>query len=210
MRAIEAAQCAEIAYRVNGKGPAAQLGYQYKQIRANCLRGWIGHKEGKTVVAIRGTVFPKNGRSTLEENLLTDLVHWCGPGKVHEGFYRLLWRLLRPIKQHLIVGNRLYFTGHSMGAALAVLAASVIGADRVFVFGCPRIGDQEFAQEINRTLRVTRYENRCDLVTRLPIKGALKHPSGRTGLYKPVGRVVKMSAFGHSMKAYINGLQMRA
>ena len=70
---------------------------------------------------------------------------------------------------------RIRITGHSLGAALALLCAVDIqynfkNADiEVFLFGCPRVGNKAFVRSYNKrvfkTLRVT---NGNDIVTKLP------------------------------------------
>ncbi|MGH7128824.1 MAG: alpha/beta fold hydrolase, partial [Planctomycetaceae bacterium] len=71
--------------------------------------------------------------------------------------------------------RRLFLTGHSMGGALATLAAArldSIGAhiSGVYTFGSPRVGDRAFAQAYHKRLgHVTyRYRNNNDVFTLLP------------------------------------------
>jgi triacylglycerol lipase len=63
------------------------------------------------------------------------------------------------------------FTGHSLGAALAALAASLFGAanagSALYTIGSPRVGNPEFAATLD-ALEVQRYVDCCDLVTRVP------------------------------------------
>jgi triacylglycerol lipase len=69
----------------------------------------------------------------------------------------------------------LVVTGHSLGGALAVLAADILNAQgflihSVYTFGQPRVGDATFAARYNMTLgqRTFRIVNSNDLVPRLP------------------------------------------
>ncbi|KAK4802496.1 hypothetical protein SAY86_000699 [Trapa natans] len=67
-------------------------------------------------------------------------------------------------------------TGHSLGAALALLVAdelSTCAPDMppvaVFSFGGPRVGNQDFAERIGRkNVKVLRIVNNQDLITRVP------------------------------------------
>jgi len=66
-------------------------------------------------------------------------------------------------------------SGHSRGAALAVLCAVDIQynfPDRdieVILFGCPRIGNKAFVQSFNKRIHKTiRIENANDIVTKIP------------------------------------------
>lgn len=66
-------------------------------------------------------------------------------------------------------------TGHSYGAALAVLCAVDLQYNfpekdfEVVLFGCPRVGNRAFAQSFNRRVFKTfRVENGNDIVTKVP------------------------------------------
>jgi len=69
----------------------------------------------------------------------------------------------------------LWFTGHSLGASLAALAADRVAAedrpiDGVYTFGQPRTGDEQWARRYNGRIghRSFRFVNNNDLVTRVP------------------------------------------
>ncbi|MDR0406197.1 MAG: lipase family protein [Clostridiales bacterium] len=71
--------------------------------------------------------------------------------------------------------DKIIVSGHSYGAALAVLCAVDLqynfkGKDvAVFLFGCPRVGNAAFAASYNRRVFKTfRVENSNDVVTKLP------------------------------------------
>jgi len=73
------------------------------------------------------------------------------------------------------VGRQLVFGGHSLGAALAALAAMKAAANgravsAVYTFGMPRTGDTTFAEAYNRTLgdRTYRFVYECDVVPTVP------------------------------------------
>jgi len=72
-------------------------------------------------------------------------------------------------------GRQLVFGGHSLGGALAVLAAmKAVGAGRdvsaVYTFGMPRAGNTAFAESYNRTLgdRTYRFVYEVDVVPTVP------------------------------------------
>ncbi len=107
------------------------------------------------------------------------------PPKVHSGFlnswkpvaHDVLYEVER--LQNLYPGAKLYTTGHSLGAALATLAAYVLEYDNglkvegVYTFGQPRVGNKEFSTFYNAnsathvTWRVTHHR---DIVPHLPPK----------------------------------------
>ncbi len=96
---------------------------------------------------------------------------WPSGGRVHRGFGRLLKRIWPAIAADLqAVGQPLYFTGHSLGGALAILAASLHPARAVYSFGAPRIGNRAFARTL-ADARVFNITNPHDIVTHLPPAG---------------------------------------
>ena len=96
---------------------------------------------------------------------------WGPGGKVHQGFSRALrgaWGQVRPALEG-VAGPCLY-TGHSLGAALATLAASLTPPRAVYTFGSPRVGDAAFADSL-KGIPIHRVVNQRDLVPTLPPPG---------------------------------------
>lgn len=95
-------------------------------------------------------------------------------GYVHEGFAGALDLIWTPVSKWLkSVGDKdVWVTGHSLGGALAVLAASRLesGAVHVCTFGQPRVGDEAFVEASNRKLGrlYCRFVHHRDIVPRLP------------------------------------------
>jgi triacylglycerol lipase len=92
---------------------------------------------------------------------------------VHSGFLEALneiWPALEAELQRL-PGRKVWFCGHSLGGALATLAADRFAETRgVCTFGCPLVGDAAFAEGYIARLdgRSLRYVNHRDIVTRVP------------------------------------------
>ena len=90
-------------------------------------------------------------------------------GRVHMGFADALERIWNDIDAALAgLEGELLCTGHSLGAALATLAASRRPGSRLITFGSPRVGDDDFVAALEDQADVSRFVNCCDLVTRLP------------------------------------------
>jgi triacylglycerol lipase len=104
------------------------------------------------------------------------------PGRVHEGFTKALEpvaarldELVAQLKSRRVL---LHVTGHSLGGALATLAALRFGRageaacpiHTVHTFGSPRVGDAAFVQAFEEQFagRAYRFVNDEDLVTRVP------------------------------------------
>lgn len=71
---------------------------------------------------------------------------------------------------------KLYVTGHSLGAAVAMLAGSSLRkqgmAPSVYLYGCPKVGNAKFADFIASQPGITaRITNKADLVTAFPFRG---------------------------------------
>ena len=122
-----------------------------------------------TVLSFRGT------EVTEKSDVLADLksgknIEACG-GKVHVGFKGEINKLWPSISKAL-EDNRcnVYVTGHSLGAAMATIAASRM-QDRVIAlvtFGSPRVGNREFVNSL--FVEHYRVQNNCDDVTKVPFK----------------------------------------
>lgn len=91
-------------------------------------------------------------------------------GKVHVGFKGELDKLWPSIEKALANVDNVYITGHSLGAAMATIAASRIQdkAIALITFGSPRVGTGAFVN----SLKVTHYrvQNNCDDVTKVPFR----------------------------------------
>jgi len=107
-------------------------------------------------------------------------------GNIHTGFYKALMDIWPQMKSCIRSfrrtlddhpGRSLWLTGHSLGGALATLAAAtLIEADETFygayTFGSPRVGDRVFARNFNVEAKnkVFRFQNNNDLVSRIPTR----------------------------------------
>ena len=128
----------------------------------------------RAVLAFRGTeLLERAPTAGFGNDLLADfhvtLVE-CAGVEVHRGFLRELDKLwaegVLPELQALSRDVPLWVTGHSMGGAMATLAALRVACAGVVTFGEPRVGRQ-----LDRALRSQchiRYINGSDPVTRLP------------------------------------------
>lgn len=99
-------------------------------------------------------------------------------GRIHSGFDEALRKVEGKIQERLDSGDfddkPLFLTGHSLGGALAMLAARrlthVGGLAGCYTFGAPRVGDDEWVAGLK--VPVYRVVNAADCVTMLP-PGAL-------------------------------------
>jgi hypothetical protein len=124
-------------------------------------------------VAFRGT--EPDQPSDVFDDAKFPLVGWDGSGAlVHQGFrdaVARVWALVEPQITVLSPTHSVWFTGHSLGAALATLAASrFVNTAGVCTFGSPRVGDHEFATAFSTRFgaRALRYVADTDVVTHVP------------------------------------------
>ena len=133
------------------------------------------------VVAFRGT--EQEDPTDMSHNLDTLPTPWENGGNVHKGFKKyldLIWAELdRWLQEH---PGRLLFTGHSLGAALGTLAASLRKPARLVTIGSPRVGDRDFVETLSG-FDISRYVDCCDVVTRLPPPIGFVHVNQETPLY---------------------------
>ena len=123
------------------------------------------------VLAFRGT--DADDPTDIGDDLNVLPENWAPGGKVHKGFAQALMEIWDGVEAALknIEDYTLLFTGHSLGAAMATLAASLHTPNSLYTFGSPRVGDAGFAAAIEGKLHNHRYVDCCDLVARVPPEG---------------------------------------
>ena len=118
-------------------------------------------------------------------------------GWVHSGFrgeLDKLWNMVTNIlDQHTDL--KLYICGHSLGAAMATLAASRL-EDRVielYTYGSPRVGTRGFVK--NAHVTHWRFVNNNDIVTRVPLALMGYKHHGTLCYINHYGKIRKMTAW---------------
>jgi triacylglycerol lipase len=135
--------------------------------------GLIGERDKAVVLAFAGT------DPGVWQNLVSDFTPIPRDGSdTHDGF-RVAEAAARPDIDRAIAlcrqsGKPLFITGHSLGAALAALAAlraakAGVPPAAVYTFGMPRVGGPQFTASYGSLSNVTyRLVHGIDLVTRVP------------------------------------------
>ena len=94
-------------------------------------------------------------------------------GRVHSGFLRAFMEVshdLDALWKEKSGGRKLWLAGHSLGGALATLAAAHLGREAVqglYTYGCPRVGDAKFTSVLPESSHF-RFVHRADWVVRQP------------------------------------------
>ncbi len=197
---------------------AAQLAYKpIRKVKSQVKKKWGFDKciffdkkhtqaymianEEIVILAFRGT------EKKVIQDWLTDLNFKLvkGPfsfGRVHKGFNTALghvWKDIRKVLKRLKTNKQsLFITGHSLGGALATLAAARfierhVYVDGLYTFGQPRVGNKNFVHSFDLLLkkRAFRFVNNEDIVTRVP---------PRVAGYKHIGTVIYFDSFGKLQK----------
>jgi triacylglycerol lipase len=118
------------------------------------IEGYVASFDEFAMVAFRGT------ESTSLADIVTDIKfakeEWKPGERVHEGFYRGFVRAWGNALSKIPSDRPVWFTGHSLGAALATLAADTfVTSERaaqyggVYTFGSPLVGDRAFVDGFN-------------------------------------------------------------
>ena len=139
-------------------------------------QSFIAGKDNHIVVCFRGTA---SRTDWITDANLFKTDSRDGKGRVHRGFKKALDGVWDQIAENLSSIDRdkkIYFIGHSLGAALAQLAAyrqATLDVDRiagVYVYGSPRIGNKDYkeAYDILLSEKTFMHINNTDLVTRVP------------------------------------------
>lgn len=143
--------------------------------------------EDYTLLAFRGTKTPHDFMTDLAcTPVRFDWIFSKAPalGEIHAGFGHALSDGLARIFQALTPRDQtkpLIITGHSLGGAFAVLAATCLAtmdtgirpASAIYTFGQPRVGLHNFCGSFERLLsgKLVRFVNQLDLVPRIPFTG---------------------------------------
>jgi len=170
---------------------------------------YIAHNDAFVIVVFRGTQVPKPGadQNPLQalKDSLSDLyadakLELADTGQgyyVHRGFLDALEEVWTDVSKYLDKlraekpDRKFWFTGHSLGAGLATLAANRCGyLNGLYTFGSPRVGCRKFARQFR--VRTYRFVNNNDIVARVPHFGPFRPPRLLPGAYRHVGQLYYM------------------
>jgi hypothetical protein len=126
--------------------------------------------DGIALVSFRGTQ-PDDPRD-LKADLRANLVPWPETGgRAHGGFaddtLALKSQILDWIETRKPDAGKLILTGHSLGAAMATLAATIWPSAWLVTIGSPRVGDAALLATI-KAAQIVRFVDCCDVVTEVP------------------------------------------
>jgi len=163
------------AYRIAGEITkwASESAHEAVLFDEGDTQGFIAVHDGYVALSFRGT--ESDNLVDWRTDVLVRHTRSTAGGQVHRGFAAALDKVW---DKHIVPvlarypDRHLWITGHSLGGALAVLAASRV-TDRsfsVYTFGQPRVGDAEFATACQARFgrRYFRFVHGRDIVPRVP------------------------------------------
>ncbi len=195
--ALYLATACDLAYYPQDQGRAefaAKLGLNANLISVDNTQCYVGENDSVIVLAFRGSETPnsidgfKDWLLTNAKNFLvlpagkigTDFAAAGVSARFHRGFMESLDEIWPPLFQAVeaVVSKKdrpLFVTGHSLGGALALLAAwrlqrNMIPVHAVYTFGAPMVGNDVAAKAFEKEFphRIFRYVDSGDLVPTLP------------------------------------------
>jgi len=124
------------------------------------------------VLAFRGT--ETTSIRDIKSDIKADITRCDSGGNLHSGFKQAYEAVEIEIQQALdqdgLMDKPLFITGHSLGGALATIAAKKLthvgGLAACYTFGAPRVGDEEWISDIKTP--IYRIVNAADCVTMMP------------------------------------------
>jgi len=132
----------------------------------------LNRKTNMLVLAFRGT--ESNSIKDIKADADARITTCDSGGKIHSGFLNAYNQVALLIETELKKDEYsklpLFITGHSLGGALATVAAKKLkhaaGISACYTFGSPRVGDEEWIEDIKTP--IYRLVNAADCVTMLP------------------------------------------
>jgi triacylglycerol lipase len=200
----------DLAYLPSEEGSEAfrtQLGMQARLISVGNTQVYVAANDDHIVAAFRGTESPttidglKDWLLTDAGNLLivpegrlgTDLAAAGTGARFHQGFVRAIGDIWEPFLEAIEAEQNkndrpIWLTGHSLGGALALLAAwllrrKFIAVHQVYTFGGPMIGNSDVVEAFAREFpeKVFRYVNMPDPIPKLPTISLIANHYGHCG-----------------------------
>lgn len=170
---------------VNKPSVNLEANYKYLMNRVTDTQAFVFTKHEHIVLVFRGSQqaadWGTNFKFRMQQFAITGTAQESAipTGEVHRGFHDA-WqsvekRVVYQLSKWWTPQTKLWITGHSLGGALAALAATSLEYQGftvagLYTFGQPRVGDWAFTRQVNEHMgdRMFRYVNNNDIVPLMP------------------------------------------
>lgn len=198
------AQACDIAYKPESIGQdrfSDELNLATRLISVDNTQVYVGQNAESIVVAFRGSEFPgsldgfkdwllTNSRNFLvlpEGRIGTDFAAAGVGARFHRGFMAALEEVWSPLLSAVESARKtkerpIWVTGHSLGGAIALLAAwrfhqSFLPVHQIVTFGAPMVGNQAAANAYLKEFpgKIFRYVDHTDMVPKMPLMSLLSN-----------------------------------
>lgn len=216
-RSLLFARLSSIAYQ-NKKGAtkaAKKLGFTTVEFyNRDGAQAYRFQNADDMVIACRGT--QPNEFNDIKADLKAVPVVAETVSRVHQGFKNEvdeLWpMILEDISRTQNLDNKLWFTGHSLGAAMTTIMASRCYHDEklpdpveVYTYGSPRVGWRKYCDSLGCVHH--RWVNNNDIVTRVPLWIMGYRHDGKEHYLNAYGKLRKMTGWQRA-KDRLRGMWM--
>lgn len=148
--------------------------FNYKYFDVRDTQAFLAANNEIIVISFRGTTTINDWRTDLKIKKVPFIT-----GLIHSGFKEALDNVWDDLKQSILnirdKAQSIWITGHSLGGALATLAADRLTSDSievrgVYTFGQPRVGDKIFANNYDNKMKdyTFRFVHDEDIVPKIP------------------------------------------
>lgn len=146
-------------------------------LSANATQAFLASNGQFTVLAFRGTEADRM-KDIRADAKATQTA--CPTGeRVHSGFMQqyddISFKLEAALDKEAVAGKPLFITGHSLGGAVATIAARRLDAERrvaaCYTYGSPRVGTEDWVAKIKTP--IYRIVNSADPVPIVPFNGTV-------------------------------------
>jgi hypothetical protein len=237
--AVYLALASDLAYFNEPEGPQkfkAELGLDARLFSVGNTQAYVATDDNHISVAFRGTEAPTS-LDGLKDWLLTDANNYlilpegsigtdfaaAGVGaRFHKGFMTALADIWEPVCTAVAAELKkkerpLWLTGHSLGGALALLAAwrflrKTMDVYRVYTFGGPMVGNEAAVKAFDRELegKVYRFVHGPDIVPKLPTVSLVDNAYGHCVQEIHVGVIEAAGAAEESATSFFAQLAAEA
>jgi triacylglycerol lipase len=218
-RSLLFAELSNLSYLSRGEAGLLANRIGFPEIRfydRDGAQAYIFANANDTVVTCRGTQPDDWNDLKADLNVQRAMVETAG--WVHRGFKKQVDDLWPRLEQALVNNERtLWFTGHSLGAAMAAICAgrcklSYIKSNprALYTFGSPRVGSNRYVNYVQ--LEAYRWVNNNDIVTRVPPAWlGYRHKGQEVYLnaYGKIRRLTPWQRFKDRWRGTLRGLRER-